>query len=222
MKLLAFLSVVTVLFSSCLKDLSNNDEPQNVAGLNVVNASPGSLAINFFLDNNLVNGPSLLYGQESGYVLAVTGTRKFDAATGGTFNSIVTDTIELETDKYYSIFVTGENTELTTFFTEDDLAAPASGKAKIRFINLSPDGGTFTLAIQDGSTLFEGQTYQTASSFKEIDPASYMLQLKNAEGTDVHEASLDVSAGKIYTVWAGGLAEGNEDTALRLMLRANN
>ncbi len=221
-KRLAFLSVAAVLFSSCLKNLSNDNEPQNVAALNVVNASPGPMSINYFLDNNLVNTPSLQYGQKSGYILAVARVRQFDAARGGTLTSIFADTIELTTDKYYSLFLTGENTTLSSLFIEDELTTPEVGKSKIRFINLSPDAGTLRLSLSDPNIIFNGQSYKGASAFQEIDPASYELKLKNSDGTEIDQDNLDVAAGKIYTIWAGGLVEGDENTSLRLMTSINN
>ncbi|SKB29580.1 DUF4397 domain-containing protein [Daejeonella lutea] len=220
-KLAALILLAGIFLSSCVKDLSN-DGPQNASALNVVNASPGPLVINFFLNNNLVNGPALGYSQESRYVVTSSGSKKFDAATGGTFNSIVADTIALENDKYYSMFVTGLNNSLSTFVTEDDLSLPPSGKAKIRFINLSPDGGSFSLAIKGGAKLFSGQAYKTASTFNMVDPGVYMFELRNSENAVEHEASLDVAAGKIYTIWAGGLKEGVDELDLRLLIRANN
>ncbi len=218
---MTILFLAVVLFSSCLKN-SRQEEPQEAAALNVVNASPGPLTINFFLDNNLVNGPALGFGQESSYILVKTGNTKFDASTAGTFNSLVTSTLSLNNDKYYSIFISGENTMLSTLLTEDDLTAPASGKAKIRFINLSPDGGTFQLSLKGGNTLFIGQAYKMVSAFATIDPSAYMLELENPDGTVIHTANLDVAAGRIYTVWAGGLKNGTENTSLKLWVRANN
>ena len=218
---LPFLLSLLMVLSSCLKDLSN-DTPQQASALNVVNASPGPLTINFFLNNNLVNGPALGYGQETQYLLTSTGTVKFNAAPGGTFESAVADTLTLENDTYYTLFVTGQNNALSTFQTEDDLSAPPAGKAKIRFINLSPDGGTLALSIKNGAILFPGQSYKTTSEFVTIDPAAYMFELKNQAGVAEHEGSLDVAAGKIYTIWAGGLKEGIDNLDLRLYIRANN
>lgn len=210
---------ISLIFSSCLKDLNN--EPQQAAALNVVNASPGPLTLNFYLDNGLVNGPALSFGQESSYILANVGTRKFDAARAGSNESLIADTLSLETDQYYSVFITGENATLSTFVTEDDLTAPATGKAKIRFINLSPDGGTLSLGIKDGTGLFPGQMYKTATEFISVDPSAYMLTLINADGSIANETSLEIVAGRSYTVWAGGLKTGVDNTSLRLFARAN-
>ncbi len=220
-KLTGIVAFALIVLSSCLKDLSN-DGPQDAAALNVVNASPGPLVIHFFLNNNLINGPALGYGQESRYIITTSGSRKFDAATGGTFNSLVADTVNMEKDKYYSMFVTGLNNSLSTFFTDDDLSLPPSGKAKIRFINLSPDGGTFTLASKGGTVLFPAQAYKTASKFTVVEPSAYMFELRNSENAVEHEASVDIAAGKIYTVWAGGLKDGVDELDLRLLIRANN
>lgn len=216
--LLVLLTII--LFSACRKNRSV--EPQEVAAINVVNASPGPLAINFFLNNNLVNGPALAFTQESGYVLTLAGLNKFDATSGGTTQVVVRDTLQLKTDKYYSLFITGHNLSLSTFLTEDDLSLPSSGKAKIRFLQLSPDGGTLVLRIKGGAILFRAQAYKTASEFVSIDPLAYTFQLEETDGSAIRESSIELMPGKIYTVWSGGLKDGLEINAMGLKIRANN
>lgn len=209
-----------LLLCSCRKNNFSN-EPQDAAAFNVVNASPGPLTINFFLNNYLVNGPVLAYTQESGYILATTGIRKFDATAGGSVKSLVTDTIELQKDKFYTIFISGPNTSLSTLVTEDDLSLPPSGKAKIRFIQLSPDGGTLGLGIKGGAVLFAVQAFKTVSQFIIIDPASYTFELES-NGSAIDESTADLMAGKIYTVWAGGLKEGTQTSSVQLQISMNN
>jgi len=224
LKLLAVLTIVATGFSSCLKDHDNGNFPVTpVAGLNVVDASPGTASFNFGLDNNYVNGPALLYGQRSGYINAYTGKRLFSLTSGGTTNVIATDSLKLEENNYYSLFITGLNTTPTFFFTQDDLSAPPVGKAKIRFIQLSPDGGPFDLSVQNGATLFTNQAYQTASAFTTIDPGNYTFLLKaDQSGTITTLSPETISAGRIYTVWSKGLIEGTGDYAISGKVSVNN
>lgn len=215
------LSLAATLFVSC-RDNDDDDLPEpDAAAISVVNASPGQTAFNFAFDNQIVNGPALTFGIQSGYLLAYAGQRKFDATLGGTNQSVLTETITLEKDKYYSLFISGSSS-LSAFLTADDVSAPASGKAKIRFIQLSPDAGTLALNIKGGATLFNGQDFKTASAFAAIDPATYTLEIKNTGGTAIAEKEVTIAAGKIYTVWAGGMLAGTGNTAMTIFVNANN
>ena len=214
LKSLIVLSLAVIFLASCKND--DDDLPQpDLAALNVVNASPGQTAFNFALDNQIVNGPALTFTDQTGYLSAYSGSRKFDVTLGGTTQTVLTDTLNLETDKYYSIFITGQ-TPLSTLLTEDDLTAPATGKAKIRFIQLSPDGGSLALGIKGGAELFPAQAFRTASEFISVDPGEHVLELSNSGGTALTETNLTVTAGKMYTIWAGGLLAGTGDAAILL------
>lgn len=223
-KMLLLFAVAAVFLASCTKyNDSSYYDPGPVAQLNVVNASPGSASYNFALGNNFVNGNPLLFGQRTGYINAYTGKRLFSLTSGGTTNVIGTDTLNLAVNGYYSLYITGLNTAPTFFFTQDDLSSPALGKAKIRFIQLSPDGGAFDLSIQNGATLFTNQGYQTASAFTTIDPGNYTFQLKaDQTGTITTLSPETISAGRIYTVWSKGLVDGTGDYAISGKVSVNN
>jgi hypothetical protein len=139
-KMLMLCAAIGLVFTSCMKNDYSNYQTQPTAALNVVHASPGTASFNFALDNNFVNGPALLYGQRSGYLNAYAGKRLFSLTSGGSTQVVATDTMTLVPNNYYSLFITGLNTAPTFFLTQDDLTAPAPGKAKIRFAQLSPTG----------------------------------------------------------------------------------
>lgn len=219
-KSLIVLSLAVIFLASCKND--DDDLPQpDLAALNVVNASPGQTTFNFALDNQIVNGPALTFTGQTGYLSAYSGDRKFDVTLGGTTQVVLTDTLKLEKDNYYSVFISGQ-TPLSTLLTEDDLTAPATGKAKIRFIQLSPDGGRLALGIKGGAELFPERAFRTASEFISVDPAEYTMELTNSGGTALTETKVTVTAGKIYTIWAGGLLEGTGNAQISLHADTNN
>lgn len=218
---LVLLSLAVFFLASCKND-DIDDLPQpDIAAFNVVNASPGQTSFNFALDNQIVNGPALTFTDQTGYISAYTGIRKFDVTLGGTTQSILTDTLNLETDRYYSVFISGQS-PLSTLVTEDDISAPATGKAKIRFVQLSPDAGELTLGIKGGEALFQEQEFKTASAFISIDPAQYILEIEDDGGDALTERNVTIAAGKIYTVWAGGLLEGTGNSAMVIQVSVNN
>jgi len=217
-----FLLSLTVFFlASCKKNNVDNTPQPDIAAFNVVNAAPGQTSFNFALDNQIVNGPALTFTDPTGYISAYTGTRKFDVTLGGTTQSVLTDTLILEKDKYYSVFITGQSS-LSTLITEDDVTTPATGKAKIRFIQLSPDAGSLSLGIKGETPLFPAQAFKTASAFIAIDPAQYIMEIKNDGGNALTESNITIAAGRIYTVWAGGLLQGTGNSAMIIQVNVNN
>jgi hypothetical protein len=215
------LFVVGLLFFSACKKIVD-ETPQQEAAINVVNASPGNLAFNFFMNKRLFDGPALNYMDETGYLLTFHGIRDFDASAAGTAQSSIKATFELKKRGYHTIFITGENSSLSILFTEDDLSSPPAGKAKIRFVQLSPDSGTLDLGIKNGVNLFSGQAFKSASNFSVIDPASYTLQLKNPDGSIISETDVEVKPGVIYTVWSKGLKAGTGGTPIGIQFRSIN
>lgn len=211
---------LTVLVASCKKDRIETTQ-LDAAGLNVINASPGLLAISFFLDNQFVNGPALLYQQQSGYIATYTGSRKFDVTIGGTTQVLTTNTLNLNKDKYYTAFFAGTNASPIIVFTQDDLSDPPAAKARLRFINLSPDATALNLAIKGGATLFTGLAFKSVSDFITVDPATYTFELRSAENGIKEIADVQVAAGKIYTLWAKGLLSGSGDTAFSGQVTTN-
>ncbi len=225
------LTITTLLFffvctlASCLKP--DNDGPElqstvNVVAVNVVNATIGLKPVGFFINSTKVNGDPLEYTQESGYFITRPHTNSFDAleVTGSEYFLKTTFTFKANT--YHTIFIAGESTSITSLFTEDDLSPPPAGKAKVRFVHLSPDSRGLELAIKNGVTLFPEQAYKTASEFKTIDPGVYDLQLKTVNGTVVVEQNVTVAAGVIYTAWVKGLQAGIASSPIGLQFRAIN
>jgi hypothetical protein len=108
----------------------------------------------------------------------------------------------------YSLFATGETDGNTAvgILAKDDLGAPASGKAKIRFVHAGSDAPAVNFLVNDNA-LFTGAGYKSASEYKEIDAGTYTLKLNNAASgeTAISRDGIVVEAGKIYTVVAQGL-----------------
>lgn len=102
----------------------------------------------------------------------------------------------------------------------DDLKAPAAGKAKLRFINLSPGAGTLNV-VENGKTLFNQVAYGRAANsalsgetlsawslgpFETVDAGSFNIDYFDAiTGAKIGSASLQLDAGKIYTIFTRGL-----------------
>ncbi len=214
--------LASLILSSCLKNGNKDNQPQLQSALNVVNASPGSLAFNFSLSKQRVQGAPLEYTMETGYFITFPGIRDFEIIPSANETISFKTTFDLKKETYHTLFVAGENSTLTSLFTEDDLSDPPAGKAKIRFVNLVSDSGEQTLGLKNQADIFTKKPFKSVTEFTTIDPGTYDLQLKTSTGSVLTEKNVAVAAGKIYTVWSKGLVSGAGGSPVGLQFRSIN
>lgn len=124
--------------------------------------------------------------------------------------------IDLTQDQNYSIFAIDTLASLEALVLVDDLTAPASGQAHIRFIHLSPDAPAVDVAPDGGNALFANQSFKNATAFTPLPAGSYDLEVRVAGTTTIalDLPPITLEAGKIYTVFAKGLLNGTGSQAL--------
>lgn len=130
----------------------------------------------------------------------------------------------ITTNKNYSVFLAGGNAaSKSVVFVEDDLSAPTSGMAKIRFVNLSPDPGFDNLtAVLTNTATTNVLALDSNISFKEVTPffqvpaATYSVKIgKPSIFTFKEQANQQLLSGKIYTyVLTGIQAVGTNELVL--------
>jgi len=207
--LLASLALMTSTVS-CEKDDNGTPNPPTGSGkVALLNAVFGSDSVNFFVNTKKANSELLGYGDSLKYLDFTTGDATFELKDEDD-KSVVEKTFKTEKDKRYSILVSnskdGQTFELIQ--VTDDLTAPKTDKAKIRFIHLSPDAGKLNLVTGD-TKLAENVSYKSASAFKEVDAkkTSFDIVDPDAKQTLLTVENLELVKGKIYTIWVAGLEE---------------
>lgn len=201
---------------SCSK-MDSDYQPIEVSGLNIIQATPTTELLDVYVDNTRANGNTdFEFGNKIGYLSAYSGNRTFNVTKKNTPTSLKSLAYTLKPQIGYSLFVanTLENVEL--LMLEDNLTKPAAGKATIRFVNLSPDGGALSLAINGSATdLSTNKLFKEFSEFVTIDAAeSVTLNVKNATSglTETAVTNYKIEDGKIYTIYAKGLKAGTGET----------
>lgn len=199
--------VVAVCLVSCKKDNSVDVLVMGQeAKVKIVNAAQNTG--DFYLDKNKINNQSLAFG-ESNDVKVASGAKSVSFYGNGVPD--VSTTINFVPSFSYTAFYIedkGGKGEILTF--EDNVGATETGKARVRFINLSPN---FTNPINinlPGSTLLVN-----ALGFKEtsldfsIEPnVNLGVSVLGAGGTKIIDGS-EFEAGKVYTVWISGTSNAN-------------
>jgi hypothetical protein len=211
---------ITTLLGSCMKD--EDVQPQQpVAGLSIVQASPTTETLDFYVDNTRA-AFDLAYTKKIDYLNLFPGNRKLSITKKGIQTSLLSEQLTLKDYIGYSLFIVDKLETVKFLLLEDDLSKPSAGKAKVRFVNLSPDAPALNLAIGGKETdLVTNKLFKEYSTFTEIDAAPKVtFNVKNKE-TGVLETSIadiKIEAGAIYTIWVKGLRAATDDKKLGVVV----
>ncbi len=184
-KLLSIVGGIFLLAMSCDDGGSDAEPLPPVSYVSLYQASPNSPDLNIILDDKLINN-EFKYTDHTGYLRFVTGERTLEFGPAGASNIVADTTLKFEEGKAYSIFVVDTYQNADILVLNDDTDAPASGKAKVRFLNLSPDSPELNLQeVEMSSPLFTGLEFKEPSEFVEVDARKYNFAVKTTSGENV-------------------------------------
>ncbi|MEO8532922.1 MAG: DUF4397 domain-containing protein [Flavobacterium sp.] len=200
------IAVLGIVVLSCD---SNNVDPFGSAKLKVVNAAPNSGSQKFVLANIPYISDLDFLDRSVSYLNVSSGKDLIaqyrdendnDKYAEGKFN--------LDDDQHYTVYLIGESREEASVrLFQDNLTAPASGKAKVKFIHLS-NGAPSVLNFSDdkGTVLTSSLGRYNQSGYTEITAGSIAIQVSEAGQSEILAtlAAEEFAAGKIYTVYLIG------------------
>lgn len=221
---LLYLAAFVVLLTSCsLDDDDSTVTPTPVAYVSLYHASPNAPELDVYVDERPVN--RLEFTDYTGYLNFYTGNRHLKINPFNASNALVDTTVTFADGGFYSVFIVNNLTSVEALTVRDSTSAPTEGKAKVRFINLSPDATSLDVTLNEGTSLFSGQAFKQPSDFVEIDADKSSFAVKAAGGSDasVSVSDLNLRPGRFYTIIARGFANppSGNNNALSLEVIAN-
>lgn len=219
---LALIALVSV--AGCGKDSSSNPlTPTPQARVMAVHASPDAPAVDLLVDGTVV-GSGLAFPSNTGYLTVNAGTRNVKVNVAGSSTTVINADLPLTGGGTYSVFAKGPVASIGALVVADDLTAPATGKAHVRFVHLSPDAPAVDVAVTGGPVLFADQAFSEYTAFTPVDAGTYDLEVRPAGSGTVVLAlpGITLQAGKIYTVFARGFVSGSGAQALGAQIIVNN
>ncbi|WP_342331134.1 DUF4397 domain-containing protein [Pedobacter sp. FW305-3-2-15-E-R2A2] len=196
---------LVTLISSCLKEPKS--VPVGEAKLRYVNAAYGSSAQSFYVNGKRFGEGVVNYGQASALFPVVSGTQSLTFADEATSEPTAGINGTLAIDGSYSIFLykNSEN-KAELLGIGDNLTAPNTGKAKVRFIHLNGFlNNSISIKTGTGTDLATAIPFANSTNYFQVDPGTKFI----ASGTGVTtnpEIDLGILSGKIYTIWLSGSA----------------
>lgn len=204
-----------LVFTSCEKD---SEEPTKVySNVLVAHASPNAPGVDLLIDNTKKNSAALTFPNNTGYLMVESGTRNVKINVTGTSTTVINANLTLEKDKNYTVFAVDSVSKISALVLSDDLTMPASGKAHVRFVHLSPNAPAVDVAVaSSGAVVFGNKAFKTYTAFTPLDAGVYNLDVRVAGTKTVALVlpSITLQSGKIYTIFAKGFLNGTGAQAL--------
>lgn len=191
------------VMSSC-KKLDSTPIVYANAQARVVNTISTSSPQDFYQGDSKLTTSSVAYGNNSSSYLTIGGGPSivsFRNTGSGTIT--VSKSIGVEEGVYYSIYLYTNgsgNADIAGFY--DDTTAPASGKAKVRFINFGFSlNNSLNITNSGTGALISGNLGNVSSSYYAIDANTSLGVTVIGSPTTAIIAGSNFVSGKIYSVW---------------------
>ena len=181
-----------------------------------LHAAPGASAVDIYTDGNLVL-KNIAYNEISEYLVVGPEIMHIQVFSAGEASTPLIDTeLNIPPSETITVAIIGISPDISLLPIFLNVAVRDNDDALIRFTHLSPEAPDVNLSIEGGDTLFSDVGYTQVTEYEVIEPGSYTLQLRIANGDDTVLASgtIEVKPRNAYTVYAIGLAE--KDPAIEI------
>ena len=179
----------------------------NMARVRVIHVSPDAPAVDVFVDGQAAL-QNVAFPAISDYLMVPAGAHRVAVAPAGQGEgaAVITANPTLEGGNAYTVAAVGLVANIRGEIYNDNLAAPAAGKAHVRVIHASPDAPAVDVKVSGGPTLISNLAFPNASDYLPVDAGSYNLEVTPAGASDVviNLPNTALSTGVIYDVVAVG------------------
>jgi hypothetical protein len=218
--LMVMMLAMVAFLGACSDDdddspMSSTTPPANASVL-IVHASPNAPGVDIYVDDAGPAVTNLQFPANTGYVTLPSGTRNVKVNVNNTTTTVINADLTLDPNQNYSVFAIDSVTSIEPLVLVDDLTAPASGKAHVRFVHLSPNAPAVDVAVTGGGAVFPDVEFREFQGFAPLDAGTYNLEVRLASTSTVvlPLPGITLEAGKIYTVFAKGFVGGSGDQTL--------
>jgi hypothetical protein len=207
MKRLFVISAVLVLSLALATSALAQD---SMARVRVVHASPDAPAVDVWVNGAVAFSNAPFKGITSYAELAAGSYQVQVSPTGATEPIVIDATLDLAAGTDYTVVAVGQLDNIEPLVLIDNNAAPAAGKAHVRFVHASPDAPAVDIAVTGGPVLFSNVPFKGTGDYLPVDAGTYDLEARLA-GTETVALSVPgvaLEEGKVYTIFAMGLVGG--------------
>ncbi len=180
----------------------------------IIHGSPDIGTADIFVDGTKLLS-SFPFGQITDYVAVPAGFHKVQVALigKGPGAAIITQDLNVKVGVTYTVAAVGTKStglSLEAFIDDNQVA---SGKAKVRAYDLSPDASSVNVAT-NGQMLFNGLTYKQASDYLSLPAGSSTFQVTAPQMPQSASVSATLKVNTVTSIFSVGLFNGTPQLQL--------
>jgi hypothetical protein len=210
------LIAISLGFYTCTKSLDFPEENavKEASALSFINAVPINRNLDVYLSGNKITDNNFSFGSRTDYGYMLPGSKTVEVSIQSATYRLKTETFNLSA-KAYSLFVVNEIEKIELLLLEDDATVPPAGKAKVRFVNLSPDAGNLSLSLAGNvGEIAANKPFKAYSPFLVINPGEDVSFFVRRSGSnEYYVTTAKIEAGKTYTVFGKGFMKTSDPTS---------
>lgn len=196
-----------MLFTSGCFNENDDFQPVELSYVSIYHASPDTEDLDIVIGaNNQVNAVPFGYEDFSGYLSLYPGDRYLKFNRASTSTVVLDTTLTLVKNKIYSVFLADSLESIEAVVLIDSAQTPETGKAMVRFVNLSPDAPGVKLFI-DGQDLPVERAFKEATAFIKTDAGTVDLEFRTADGANevlLAVPQIELISQQYYTILLNG------------------
>ena len=199
---------------------NGNTGGQNRMGyVRVMHAVPGAPNVDIYANDELIAN-NLAYSDVTDYVSLPEGNYKISLYAAGSKNSpIVSNMLKVNRNAALTVAAIGMPNNIGLIAISDADIPMKQNQAMIRFLHLSPNAPAVDITLPDGTILFRNVAYKHITSYMNVVPTNYTLQVR-ASGTDtivLTVPDVELSEHQYVTVYAIGLVGSSPELEALLL-----
>lgn len=217
-----FVAAITgiTFLSGCLK---SNTEPQKPQfAISFLQASPGTPAIDLYLNQEKYFNQSINYGV-SGQVSGDAGNYSISFANSSTKDTILQYQDSIESANYSMIIYDTASSRKLMFFQDKFASQQSQTDVYLRFLHLSPNAGPVKVIANtktDTTVWYQSRSFadnvgnSDLAKFNVMDEGIYSFTAISANTGDTlgHLKDLELHAGLAYTIYLRGISGSTVDS----------
>lgn len=180
---------------------------QQQSYVRVFHASPNAPNVDIYVNGQLLL-QDVAYKQISDYIPVMPGDYRIMITATGQQEAVLTKDVNVPANSAITLAAAGKVENLKLLPYQDDLY-PEQGKAKVRFIHLSPDAPRVDIAVKGGDVLFSNVGFEESTPYKSLPPTKVDLEVRPAGSKQVVLMIPDVmlNENQVYNAVAVGFVE---------------
>jgi len=151
---------------------------------------------------------NVTYGAVSPYTAMPAGIYTVSMVPAGSpmgSEATISTSVKITEGASVTVAAYGTNNDLSVQLYNDDLTAPADGKARIRLIQASTVTDTVDVSTSTGIAIADGAVAGSSTNYAEVDAGEWSLNLTGENVAD--DATVDLATGSVTTLFVLDTAE---------------